>query len=141
MIGGVSAPIIITFAIVTGGSGNVVVNSGKYDAGSVALPVWNTGWSGASMDGGIGAGATISGGSISSLVTGGGGKSGVKVGKKVEAAGDVALPLSNTGCAVPAIDGGTGAGAIGNAISNPYSRLARRAVCRAAMLAVACASE
>jgi hypothetical protein len=125
MIGGTADPIIIVFAMVTGGCGKIVVKIGTSCApvGAVALPVLKTGCDGALIEGGIGAGETTAGGVIAAVAIGGGGKYGVKSGKKLDARGAVALPLLNCGCVIPAIDGGTGAGAIGKPVNGASRRL------------------
>jgi hypothetical protein len=116
-----------------GGDGGVVVNSGNRLAGTVALPGGtNCGCGTPGKLGGTGAGATAgptSGptgtgtGAVSGLT---GGKTGKPTGSPIGGggmigepvigmgvAGEVALPLSNTGCGMPAMLGGTGAGWIG----------------------------
>jgi hypothetical protein len=101
---------------VTGGTGKTVVKTGTSCApvGTVLLPVANSRRGRPAIDGGTAAGTTTAGGVIAAVLMGGGGKYGVKSGKTLDAGGAVALPDPNTGCTVPAIDGGTGAGAIGN---------------------------
>lgn len=137
MIGSGGVPKLMKMlANVTGGLGKMVVNCGIHDAavGDVALPVSNCGWVKPATDGGTGAGLTlrptVNDGSGEKF---GGGNAGVpepKVGggnfgvplMGIGGAGSVAEPLSNTGCSIPSIDGGTGAGSIGNDICYSKAR-------------------
>src|ERR1700727_832202 len=118
-----------------GGEGGVVVKSGKRLAGTGAEPgATNCGWTPPGIEGGTAAGAiagptsgptgtgtgAVSGvtggntGTPSGAPIGGGGMTGEPV-MSIGVAGEVALPLPNTGWGMPAIDGGTGAVWIGGA--------------------------
>jgi hypothetical protein len=130
--GGGIAPTLNTLANTIGGAGGVVVKLGNRLAGTVALPGGtNCGCGTPGLEGGTGAGPTAgptSGprGTATGAVFGEtGGKTGKPTGSPIvgggmigvpvmgPAAGTVALPLPNTGCGMPAIEGGTGAGWIG----------------------------
>jgi hypothetical protein len=132
--GGGIAPILKMLANTIGGEGGVVVNAGKNAVigGTVALPppVY-CGWVTPGIEGGTPAGPTAgptsgpTGTGTGAVFPPIGGKTGVpggllisgggRIGEPVmgPAAGTVALPLRNTGCGMPAMLGGTGAGWIG----------------------------
>ena len=128
--GGGTAPILKMLANTIGGEGGVVVNSGNRLAGTVALPGGtNCGCCTPGRLGGTAAGATAGPtrgptGTATGAVFGvTGGKTGKPTGSPIVGggmigepvigmgvAGEVGEPLSNTGCGMPAILGGTGAG-------------------------------
>jgi hypothetical protein len=130
--GGGTVPILKMLVRTIGGDGGVVVKSGNRLAGMVALPPpAYCGCGTPGSDGGTGAGETAgptsgpagTGTGAAPVVGGktgtpggfeisGGGRIGVPV-LGIGVAGTVAEPDSNTGCGIPAIEGGTGAGWIG----------------------------
>lgn len=112
---------------VTGGAGKLVVNCGIHDAavGEVALPVLNVGpghevggppgksTTAVTLNDGSGGGAQIPGGKGGVPdPNSGGGNFGDPV-MLMGGAGFVADPLPNTGCWMPATDGGDGAASTG----------------------------
>src|SRR5580704_17510234 len=130
--GGGIAPILAMLGNTIGGDGGIVVNVGNRLAGTVALPGGtNTGCGTPGIEGGTGAGATAgptsgpTGTGTGAVFGETGGKSGVPGGLLISGggrigapvigpgAGTVAEPLPNTGCGMPAMLGGTGAGWIG----------------------------